>query len=196
MARPEDIVRHHDSDPSENPWVEGVPPPPEPIIVAPYDPQWPLRYAEQARRIATALGDRALALEHVGSTAVPGLAAKPVIDIDLTVADPRREENYVPGLAALGYVLRIREPGWHQHRCLQLDEPRVNLHVFGPDCPETIRHRLFRDWLRQHPEDLALYAHSKRPASGSVEAVMDYNRRKQPVIREIYARVFAAAGFL
>ena len=66
----------------------------------------------------------------------------------MAVADPTREDLYVPALEALGYELRVREPSWHQHRCLQLASPRVNLHVFGPDCPEAIRHRMFRDWLR------------------------------------------------
>lgn len=88
----------------------------------------------------------------------------------------------------------IREPSWRQHRCLRLETPRVNLRVFGPDCPETVRHRLFRDWLRDHPEDREAYAGAKREAIPGAEAVMDYNLRKQPVIRDIYAKAFKAAG--
>ena len=95
----------------------------------------------------------ALAIEHVGSTAVPGLAGKNVVDIDLTVTNPADEEAYVPALSSIGYILTVREQSWHQHRCLQLQSPRANVHVFGSDCPETIRHRMFRDWLSTHPGD-------------------------------------------
>ena len=80
-----------------------------------------------------------LQLEHVGSTSVPGLAAKPVIDIDLTVADPGREQDYVPALGAIGFRLTIREPWWYDHRMPAADEPRCNLHVVGFDSPEPLR---------------------------------------------------------
>ncbi|GLY67580.1 GrpB family protein [Amycolatopsis taiwanensis] len=191
----EEITRHHDFDPSENPWVNG-PPAPATITIAPYNPEWPRRYQTLSTAIRTALGDVALDVEHVGSTSVEGLAAKDVIDIDLTVADPRNEDAYVPALERLGYVLTIREPSWHEHRCLTLAEPRVNLHVFGPDCPEAIRHRMFRDWLRAHPEDLARYEDAKRAAVPGGGHVMDYNARKEQVVREIYDRLFRAAGML
>ena len=137
-----------------------------------------------------------LEIEHVGSTAVEGLAAKDVIDIDLTVADPRDEAAYVPVLENLGYVHTVREPSFHQHRCLRLANPRANLHVFGPACPETIRHRMFRDWLRTHPDDRALYAEAKRAAIPGGGNTMDYNARKQKVVREIYDRLFRAADML
>lgn len=191
----EDIVKHHDADPDENPWVQG-PPRPEIIEVVAYDPAWPERYRAIASRIQAALGPTALQLSHIGSTSVPGLAAKPVIDIDLTVPDPTAESTYVPALATLGFTLIIREPSWHQHRCLRLDAPRVNLHVFGPDCPESIRHLMFRDWLRTHPEDRALYERAKRASLDGQQLVSDYNQRKEPVIREIYDRLFKAAGLL
>ncbi|MNX39681.1 dephospho-CoA kinase/protein folding accessory domain-containing protein [compost metagenome] len=195
MADAKDIVRHHDANPDENPWVHGQPKP-ELIEVVPYDPAWPERYQAIAQQIQDALGATALQLEHIGSTAVPGLAAKPVIDIDLTVADPRVEAEYVPALESLGFDLIIREPSWHQHRCLRLHDPRVNLHVFGPDCPESIRHRMFRDWLRTHPEDRALYEQAKRASLDGVDAVMEYNKRKEPVVRDIYDRIFKAAGLI
>lgn len=191
----EAIVRHHEPVEDENPWVHGEPPA-ESIEVVEYDPGWPDLYLNLAGAILRELGPAILALEHVGSTAVPSLAAKPVIDIDLTVADPADETDYVPGLENLGYDLVIREPSWHQHRCLRLNLPRVNLHVFGPDCPEAIRHILFRDWLREHPEDLEMYARAKQQSVDGALLVTDYNLRKQPVIREIYARIFKAAGLL
>jgi GrpB-like predicted nucleotidyltransferase (UPF0157 family) len=193
MPRAADIIRHHDPDPNENPWVAGRPTP-EAVAIVPYDPDWPRRYDQLAADVRAALGDAVLDLDHVGSTSVAGLAAKDVIDIDLTVADPRDEDAYVPDLAGIGYVLTIREPTWHQHRCLHLDDPRVNLHVFGPDCPETVRHRMFRDWLRAHPQDRARYEAAKRAAVPGGGHAMDYNARKQPVIREIYRRMFDAAG--
>jgi GrpB-like predicted nucleotidyltransferase (UPF0157 family) len=191
----EEITRHDDSDPSEDPWVNG-PPPPETVTIVPYDPHWPRRYEDLSTKIRAALGDLVLDVEHVGSTSVEGLSAKDIIDIDLTVADPREEARYVPALERLGYVLTAREPSWHEHRCLRLTEPRVNLHVFGPDCPEVIRHRMFRDWLRAHPDDRARYEDAKRKAIPGGGNVMDYNARKQEVIREIYDRLFRAAGML
>ncbi|MGY6270132.1 GrpB family protein [Achromobacter denitrificans] len=194
MATSEEIMRHHEPDPDEDPWVRGRPAP-APVDVVPYDPAWPARYEELAAAVREALGKEALDVEHMGSTAVPGLAAKPVIDIDLTVADPVREDAYVPALEAIGYVLTVREPSWHQHRLLQLDRPRVNLHVFGPDCPENIRHRMFRDWLRSHDGDRDLYARAKLAAAGGMTQVMAYNKRKEATVREIYERMFRAAGF-
>jgi GrpB-like predicted nucleotidyltransferase (UPF0157 family) len=191
----EEITRHHDPDPAEDPWVHG-PPAPETVTITPYNPEWPRRYQALSTGIHTALRDVALDIEHVGSTSVEGLAAKDVIDIDLTVADPRDEDAYVPALERLGYVLTVREPSFHEHRCLTLAEPRVNLHVFGPDCPEVTRQRMFRDWLRAHPEDRALYEDVKRAAVPGGGNVMDYNTRKQQVIREIYDRLFRAAGML
>jgi GrpB-like predicted nucleotidyltransferase (UPF0157 family) len=146
----EEITRHHDPDPSEDPWVIG-PPAPETVTIVSYNLEWPHRYQALSAGIRAALGDAVLAIEHVGSTSVEGLAAKDVIDIDLTVADPRDEDRYVPALERLGYVLVVREPSFHEHRCLRFAEPRANLHVFGPDCPEAIRHRMFRDWLIRGP---------------------------------------------
>jgi GrpB-like predicted nucleotidyltransferase (UPF0157 family) len=190
-----DIVSHHEPESDNNPWVQGGPPEEE-IDVVVYDPSWPGMFVELAGAIETKLGAVALRIEYIGSTAVPGLAAKPVIDMDLTVEDPADEGAYVNALEKLGYQLIIREPGWHQHRCLRLDAPRVNLHVFGPDCPENIRHLLFRDWLRAHPEERELYEQAKRAALEGARYVMDYNLNKQPVIRDIYARAFRAAGLI
>ena len=108
--------------------------------------------------ITGALGGSAVAVEHVGSTSVPDLAAKPVINMDVTVADPRDESAYVPALARCGFVLMVREPWWYEHRLLRRTDPACNLHVFSADCAECERHLIFRDWLRGHPEDRALYA--------------------------------------
>jgi GrpB-like predicted nucleotidyltransferase (UPF0157 family) len=195
MPSAHDITRHWDPDPSEDPYVHGRPAA-ERISVVEADPVWPQLYERVAAEIRAALGPTALRLEHVGSTSIAGLPAKPVIDIDLTVADSRDEASYVAPLVGLGYDLFIREPSWHEHRMLRLDEPRVNLHVFSPDCPELVRHILFRDWLRGHPDDRALYAEAKHRSRVGILTTADYNLRKEPVIREIYGRAFREAGLL
>ncbi|HLM88786.1 MAG TPA: GrpB family protein [Streptosporangiaceae bacterium] len=196
-----EIVSFHDSlsPPGANPWVPGTAPAVG-IEVTDPDPAWPRQYDDLARRIRQALGWRVLQLEHVGSTSVPGLAAKPVIDIGLTVADPNREQDYVPALETIGFRLTIREPWRYGHRALVTDEPRCNLHVYGFDSPEPVRHRIFRDWLRGNPEERDRYAAAKRQAAAEANAagehVMQYNARKQQVVRDIYHRAFAAAGLL
>jgi GrpB-like predicted nucleotidyltransferase (UPF0157 family) len=198
---PEEITRHHEADPPEgaSAWVPGARPRKGIEVVEP-DPAWPWAFGQLDERIRIALGADALEVQHVGSTAVPGLPAKPVIDVDLTVADPADEPAWLPRLEAEGFVLVIREPWWHEHRCLVHDDPRCNLHVFGPDSPEPIRHRLFRDWLVAHPEDRDRYRDAKlgaaHEANAAGEHVMGYNARKEPVIRAIYDRAFRAAGLL
>jgi GrpB-like predicted nucleotidyltransferase (UPF0157 family) len=197
-----EITDHHESHPppGQSPWV--VVPEPYRIAVVEYDERWPADFERVARRIGEALGDGVLELYHVGSTSVPGLAAKPVIDVDLVVADPADEAAYVPALVSAGFVHTVREPWWHEHRLLKYPDPQTHLHVFGPDCPEVVRHRMFRQWLVDHPEDLELYAATKRAAAAEVNARdgggtgMDYNLVKEPVAREIYDRMFRAHGLL
>ena len=191
---PRQIMTFASGDPTENPWVRGKPPQ-EVITIQPWSPQWTGQFATARDAIRTALGGRALAVEHVGSTAVPMLAAKPVIDIDCIVADPEHEGTYIPQLAALGYWLSVRERGWYGHRMLRHDMPRINLHVFGPACPEHARHILFRDWLRTHPEDRERYAQVKAQASQDVANVQEYNQNKQALIHAIYQRIFASRGW-
>src|SRR6478735_7665163 len=116
-----------------------------PITLVDYDPNWPQLYAREADRIRSVLGDRVLLLEHAGSTSVPGLAAKPKIDIVLVVADTTDEAAYIPDLEAAGYVLRVREPDWFEHRMFGGPDTVVNLHVFSAGCPEIDRMLLFRD---------------------------------------------------
>jgi GrpB-like predicted nucleotidyltransferase (UPF0157 family) len=199
MATADQITRHDDADPDDDVWV-GPQPPVVPIDIVDADLSWPAQYDQLGHRIRRALGDRVLALEHVGSTSVPDLPAKPIIDIDLTVADSSDESTYVPPLEAAGFMLTIREPTWHQHRVMVATSPRANLHVWSPDSPEAIRHVLFRDWLRDHPDDRRRYAEAKRAAAeatnASGETVMQYNLRKQPVVRDILDCIFRAHGLL
>lgn len=157
-----------------------------PITIVPYDPGWPARYRREEDRVRAALGARALAVEHVGSTAVPGLAAKDRIDIDLIVADPADEDAYVPALTGAGYTLATREPHWYEHRCLWTAAHDVNLHVFGPDCDEFLRHLVFRDWLRTHPADRDRYAARKHAAAAEHPLSMaGYVGGKAPLVIEI-----------
>ena len=199
MPTPEEITKHHEPAVGQTPWVT-EPPKPAPIRIVEYDDGWPAQFESIAARVRAALGDAAIAVEHVGSTAVAGLAAKPTIDVDLTVADSSDEAAYVPALERAGFKLVIREPDWHEHRVLTLADASTNLHVFAPDCPELIRHRMFRQWLRDHPDDRDLYRRAKLAAAAAFAdgtgTVMDYNKHKEPVIREIYERMFRASGLL
>jgi GrpB-like predicted nucleotidyltransferase (UPF0157 family) len=162
------------------------------IVHAEYDPEWPDWFEQAAAQIRTALGDSALEIHHVGSTSVPGLMAKPFIDIDLVVADTTDEDAYVPKLQAAGYVLRVREPDWFEHRMLRGYEPPVNLHVFPPECPEVERMLLFRDWLRTNDADRELYARTKRELGAQEwKYVQNYADAKTAVVKEILARAGA-----
>lgn len=163
------------------------------ITLAEYDPAWPQIYAQKAAAIRAALGERALLLEHVGSTSVPGLAAKPLIDILLVAPDSSDEATYVPALEAQGYILRVREPDWFEHRVLKGADPETNLHVFSPGCIEIRRMLLMRDWLRTHPDDRALYERTKRElAQRQWKYVQNYADAKSEVVETILARASAA----
>lgn len=166
----------------------------EPIVIAEYDPAWPALFEREARRIRGILGDRVVQLEHVGSTSVPGLAAKPRIDILLVVPDSSDEASYVEALEAEGYVLRIREPEWYEHRVLKGPDTDVNLHVFSPGCVEIERMLRFRGWLRTHDEDRMLYERTKRElAAREWKYVQHYADAKTEVVEAIMARAIAAA---
>ena len=119
-----------------------------PIRLVDYHPNWPGLFRREAARIRDALGSRVQQIEHVGSTSVPRLAAKPIIDIVLAVADSSDEPSYIPDLEGIGYVLRIREPDWHEHRVFKGPETDINLHVFSAQCPEVDRMLLLHDRLR------------------------------------------------
>ncbi len=163
-----------------------------PIHLAEYDPSWPGHYRREARRIRGALGERVLLLEHVGSTSVPGLPAKPIIDIILGVADSADEPSYVPPMEAAGYVLRIREPDWHEHRLFKGPDTDVNLHVFSAGSPEIDRMLAFRDWLRTHDDERDRYLRTKRElAARRWVYVQDYADAKGEVVEAIIVRAMA-----
>ena len=168
-----------------------------PVILVDYDPEWPRIFRGEAERIRGALGGRALRIEHVGSTSVPGLAAKPVVDVVLAVVDSADERAYVPALEAVGYVLRIREPEWYEHRLFKRPDAPVgiNLHVFCDGCPEIDRMVLFRDHLRADETDRELYERTKRElARREWKYTQNYADAKGAVVAEIVTRA-NAGGF-
>ena len=132
-------------------------------------------------------------LEHAGSTSVPTLPAKPIIDIALEVPDSTDEAAYVPDLEEAGYVLRIREPDWFEHRLFKGPDTNVNLHVFSASCEETDRMLLFRDWLRTNAADRERYASPKRElAERDWKYMQQYADAKTAVVLAIMARAEAA----
>jgi len=160
-----------------------------PITLVEYDPRWPELYAREEARIRSVLGDRVVEIHHTGSTSVPGLAAKPVIDITLVVPDSADEPAYVPDMEAAGYRLWIREPHWFEHRVFKGPDTNINLHVFSPGCQEVERMVGFRDWIRTHPEDRELYEGTKRELSTRTWAyVQNYADAKTEVVEAIAAR--------
>jgi GrpB-like predicted nucleotidyltransferase (UPF0157 family) len=163
------------------------------IRVVEYDRAWPRRFAREAAVIRTALGGRALLVEHIGSTSVPGLAAKPIIDVLLVVRDSADEPAWLPDLEAAGYALRVREPDFHEHRMLRTQGKDVHLHVYSSDSPEIARNLAFRDRLRTDAGDRALYADTKRRlAARSWPTMQHYAEAKTAVIEAIIARATAA----
>ena len=160
-----------------------------PIKLADYDTEWPTLFQLEAKRIRAALGGSAMQVEHVGSTSVPGLAAKPLIDIVLVVEDSSNEPTYLPALEQQGYFLRIREPDWYQHRVLKGPDTDINLHVFSAGCVEIDRMLTFRDWLRTHVDDRLLYEQTKRElASRTWRNVQNYADAKTSVVQQILRR--------
>jgi GrpB-like predicted nucleotidyltransferase (UPF0157 family) len=159
------------------------------IRIVDHDPTWPQLYEREADRIRAALGGKVLRIEHVGSTSVPELAAKPIIDILLVVPDSADEGAYVPFLERAGYSLRIREPNWHDHRMLKGPDTDINVHVFSEGCPEVDRHLIFRDRLRSDRSDRELYERVKRDlAQQDWKYVQNYADAKTAVINEILLR--------
>lgn len=159
------------------------------IYLTPYNSQWPLLFVQLKNRIHEVLGNDILLLKHVGSTSVPGLSAKPIIDMVLAVPDSRDESAYVVPLETKAFEFKLREPHWYEHRFLKYSDPDANLHVFSDGCQEIERMLLFRDWLRTHDDDRLLYEETKRElAARPWKRTQDYADAKSQVIQEILAR--------
>jgi GrpB-like predicted nucleotidyltransferase (UPF0157 family) len=159
------------------------------VRVVEYDEAWPVRFEEVRGRIESALGTRAVGVEHIGSTAVPGLAAKPIVDVLLMVAELEDEPAYLPALEEAGFVLRVREPG---HRMFRTPARDVHVHVYEPDEPAVLDYRDLREQLRRSPEDRELYAATKRElAQRDWDDMNHYADAKTEVIQAILGRARA-----
>lgn len=201
---PEDIVKHYVNDGSS---LERVAYRKRKLKLAivDYNPAWPQRFRDTKARIEAVLGSTAIAIYHVGSTSVPGLPAKDVLDIDLVVKDVKDEVSYVAPLESVGFRFLFREPAWHEHRFFVGEEERpdwypINLHVFPQDCAEVERHRIFRERLMRSPEDLQQYANVKRESAAATEAagesMQEYTERKSKVVGEIMSKAFRELGYI
>ena len=156
------------------------------VHLAPYDRQWPSMFEHQHGRIREILGSAVILLEHVGSTSVPGLSAKPIIDMVLAVPDSTDEPAYVPLLEKQSYLVRIREPDWFEHRLFKAPDMEVNLHVFSQGCSEIEQMLMFRDWLRNHDDDRDTNeAEKKLLAAKTWKYVQNYADAKSAVIQRI-----------
>ncbi len=168
------------SDPQSRNLVNGR------VLISEPDPKWPYLFRQEDARIRAALGDRVLSLDHIGSTAVPGLVAKPCVDLLLVVADSADEPAYLPDLETSGYSLVISEPDWYEHRVLKSPNINLNLHVFSEGCSEIGRMRLFRDYLTVNPGARQRYAAVKRElAERTWERIQDYSDAKTGIVTEI-----------
>jgi GrpB-like predicted nucleotidyltransferase (UPF0157 family) len=163
------------------------------IKIVDYDPDWPKKFEMHARVIADALGGSALRIEHIGSTSVPGLAAKPIIDILVVVQDSADESGYLPLLEEAGYVLRVREPDWNEHRMFRAPEKDVHIHIYSSGCLEIERKLRFRDRLRRNIDDRSHYEQKKRELAAREWPDMNaYADAKTEVIESIIAAEQAA----
>ncbi|MEA2678214.1 MAG: hypothetical protein QOJ81_2355, partial [Chloroflexota bacterium] len=132
------------------------------IKIADYDPSWPGRYEEMRARLAEGLGGMALRIDHVGSTAVPGLAAKPIIDIEISVPDVADVASFKNAIEAQGFASRMIEPGHHYFRPPPGLPRDFQVHVCTIGSDWERRHLLFRDFLRADPDTAAGYEALKR----------------------------------
>ena len=159
------------------------------VRIVDYDADWPKKFEVHRRIIAGTLGEAALGIEHIGSTSVPGLAAKPIIDILVVVHDSTDESQYLPQLEAAGYELRVREPEWNEHRMFRTPEKDVHVHVYSNDCPEIQRNLSFRDRLRSNVEERQRYEQTKRElAKREWSDMNDYANAKTEMIESILSR--------
>jgi GrpB-like predicted nucleotidyltransferase (UPF0157 family) len=145
-------------------------------------------FAKHAKIIAGALGSAARRIEHIGSTSVPGLAAKPIIDILVVVKDSAEESVYLRQMEAAGYVLRVREPDWYEHRMFRTSDKDVHVHIYSDGCPEITRTLTFRDRLRRNSDDRTRYEQTKRQLATQDWSDMNaYAQAKTVVIEDVIA---------
>jgi GrpB-like predicted nucleotidyltransferase (UPF0157 family) len=162
------------------------------ITLVESDPSWPVLFEREAVRVRQVLGAAVVRLEHAGSTSVPGLVAKPIIDIILVVLNSADEPSYVPALTSAGYRLVIRDPNWFEHRLFKGPDTDINMHVFTDGADEIGRMLRFRDRLRADEGDRELYARTKRVLAGQQwRHVQHYAEAKSEVVQQIMERADA-----
>jgi GrpB-like predicted nucleotidyltransferase (UPF0157 family) len=156
------------------------------IVIEDYDPAWTARFEQVDAALRQALGESARRIEHFGSTAVPGLGAKGIVDVLVTVDDADDEAAYGPRLQQAGFAIRLRQPG---HRMFRTPDQDVHVHVFTEGSDAARIRLLFRDWLRHDADDRRLYEDTKRAlARQEWEATNDYSTAKGEVVAEILGR--------
>ena len=167
------------------------------ITIVAYDTDWPRKFERHAGIISGTIGGKALRIEHIGSTAVPGLAAKPIIDILVVVADSADESRYLEQLELAGYILRVRQPDWHEHRMFRTPDGDVHIHIYSAACPEIDRCLTFRNHLRKDESARILYEQTKRElATHNWPDMNAYAGAKTAVIESILAGAHAAGVLL
>lgn len=156
------------------------------IQLNPYDEKWPALFEREKERILKILKDKALMIEHIGSTSVPGLMAKPIIDILLVVEDAGKEEDYMDDLCRHGYILRVREPDFENHHMFKGPDTDIHLHVFSKGSKEIKKYLLFRNYLRLHDDARELYENTKKElAKKTWKYVQNYADAKSEVVQKI-----------
>ncbi len=155
-----------------------------------YDSNWPEEYHAIEAKIRSALATLSIEIHHVGSTSVPGLAAKPIIDLVLELPDSTIESDYVPQLESAGFWLKIREADWFEHRMFKSHFAQVNLHVFTNGCSEVEKMIAFRNHLRSNKVDFDLYLAKKRELAEKIwKYTQNYADAKSAVVKDIFTRV-------
>ena len=166
---------------------------PQPIVIFAYDPAWPDAFELIRSRLAEALGDLALGIEHVGSTSVPGLPAKPIIDIDVVIASDAHLPSVIGQLATIGYLHEgdLGIAGRHAFRAPD-DLPKHHPYVCSAGNRELQRHLAFRDHLRGHPDDALAYANLKRDLAARFGSDRDgYSAAKTSFVEEMLRRAMS-----
>ena len=164
----------------------------EPVVIVDYDPSWPALFEQERSRIAPAVAAFALSIEHIGSTAVPGLCAKPIIDTLITVDPFGPADAYIPTLAELGYVFRDDPANIDRHAFGKRDAhghrtvPGYNVHIEEHGGLVVRRHIAFRDYLRSHPETAREYCELKRALAAEYGSDRDgYTVAKTAFVRAV-----------
>ena len=168
------------------------------IVIAEYDPAWPQLYEQEAAQIADVLGDLLIAIEHMGSTSVPGLAAKPRIDIMPGIASEDDLDRTIEPMTGLGFEYIATYEDVMPYRRLFTRHPgegliAVNVHTVVVGSEFWERHLLFRDYLRKHPDVADDYARLKRELAPNFTATNEYADAKTAFVREIENRARAEA---